>query len=114
MLALVPPANESPISLMVLSSNSKRGKYLLSPKYCVADEGNPSVDGSKIPWCCRMLGSWKRDQLARRFSSDEDDIDQTWSTLTASLMRKRKLPVGRMPLTSPVQLPRCSTRLLRE
>src|SRR4029450_5278239 len=108
MLALVPPANESPISLIVLSSNSHRGKYLLAPKYWVAAEGNPSEAGSKIPWCCRMLGSWKRDQLARRFSSDEDDIDQTWSTFTASLMRYRKLPVGRMLFTSPVQLPRCS------
>src|SRR6185503_14550287 len=103
MLALVPPENESPRSLYELSSNSKRGKYLLSPKYWVADDGKPSVDGSKMPWCCRMLGSWKRDQLARTFRSEDDDIDQTWSTLTASLMRYRKLPVGRMLLTSPVQ-----------
>ena len=41
-----------------------------------------------------MLGSWNRDQLARTFSSDDGDIVQTWSTLTASLMRNRKLPVG--------------------
>ena len=114
MLALVPPANESPRSLNDPSSNSKRGKYLLSPKYCVVAAGKPSEAGSKIPWCWRMLGSWNRDQLARMFSSDDGDMFQTWSTLTASLMRKRKLPVGRMPLTSSVQLPRFSTRLLRE
>ena len=30
-----------------------------------------------MPWFWRMLGSWKRDQLARTFSSDEFDIVQT-------------------------------------
>src|SRR5687767_7120717 len=110
MLALVPPENESPRSLNDPSSNSNRGKYLLAPKYCVVPGEKPRLDGSNNPWCWRMLGSWNRDQLARMFSSDEGDIVQTWSALRASLMRKRKLPVGRMPLTSSVQLPRFSTR----
>ena len=78
MLALMPPENESPRSLNdAASSISKRGKYRLLPKYCVAAVGNPRLAGSKIPWCWRMLGSWKRDQLARTFSSDEFDIVQT-------------------------------------
>ena len=78
MLALVPPENESPRSLNdAASSISKRGKYRLLPKYCVAAVGKPRLAGSKMPWFWRMLGSWKRDQLARTFSSDEFDIVQT-------------------------------------
>src|SRR3954470_21658401 len=115
MLLFVPPEKESPRSLNdTVSSMSNRGKYLLSPKYCVAAVGNPRLAGSNSPWCCRMLGSLNWDQLPRTFKSDEFDIVHTWSTFTASLMRYRKLPVGLMLLISPVQLPRCSTRLLRE
>ena len=51
MLALVPPENESPRSLNDdPSSISKRGKYRLLPKYCVAAGGKPRLAGSKIPW----------------------------------------------------------------
>ena len=42
-----------------------------------------------MPWFCRRLGSLNFDQLPRRFSTVVGLIVQTWSPVTASLMRYR-------------------------
>ena len=71
MLALVPPEKESPRSLNDAARPSRSaGSTGCCRSTATAAVGKPRLAGSKMPWCWRMLGSWKRDQLARTFSSD--------------------------------------------